>query len=76
MCYKPGVPLLLLFNSSKIITVRAIEAVMALYFVSRVKSTLGRFVTHRVPRKKTNVKAILFFIDIRNLQICYASASL
>lgn len=69
MCYKAGVSLLSLFNSSKMITVRAIEAVMALYFVSRVMSTLGSFVTHRVPRKKTNVTAILCFIDIRNLQI-------
>ena len=57
------------------ITVRAIEAVMALYFVSRSESTLGRFVTHRVPRKKTNVTAILFFVDIRSLQICQVSAS-
>ena len=70
MGYTPGVSLLLLFNSSKIITVRAIEAVMALYFMSRVESMTGSFVTHRVPRKKTKVTAILFFIDIRNLQIC------
>lgn len=69
MCYKPGVSLLLLFNSSKIITVRAIEAVMALYFMSRVESVLGSFVTHRVPRKKTNVMAILCFIDVCNLHI-------
>ena len=51
------------------ITVRAIEAMIALYLVSRVESTLGSFETHRVPRKKTNVTAILFFVDIRSLQI-------
>ena len=56
------------------ITVRAIEAVMALCLVSRVESTLGGFITHRVPRKKTNDTAILFFIDIRNLQIYQWSA--
>lgn len=75
MCCKAGVSLLLLLNSSKIITVRAIEAVMALYLMSRVESMLGSLVTHRVPRKKTNVRAILFFIDICNLQIYQASAS-
>lgn len=67
MCYKPGVSLLLLLNSSKIITIHTIEAVITLYFISRVKSILSYFITYRVSRKKTNITAILFFIDIRNL---------
>lgn len=49
-------------------TVRAIEAVMALSFVGWVESTLNSFVTNRVPRKKTNITATLFFVDICSLQ--------
>ena len=43
MCYRPGVLILLLLNSSKIITVRVIEAVMALDFMSRIKFMLSSF---------------------------------
>ena len=50
-------------------TVRAIEAVMALSLVSRFGSTQGSFVTNRVPRKKTIVRATLFFVGICSLQI-------
>lgn len=67
MCYKLGVLLLLLLNSSKIIIIRAIEVVITLCFMSRVKSILNCFVTYRVSRKKINIIIILFFIDIRNL---------
>lgn len=59
VCYfvNPRLSHLLPLYSSGIITVHAIEAVMALSLVDQYESTLDSILTNRILRKKTNVIA-------------------